>query len=28
LIENGLIVKDKNTNAETLDELENYFNVR
>lgn len=28
LIENGIIVKDKNTNAETLDELENYFNVR
>lgn len=27
LIENGIIVKDKNTNAETLDELENYFNT-
>lgn len=27
LIENGFIVKDKNTNAETLDELENYFNT-
>ena len=27
LIENGLILKDKNTNAETLEELENYFNV-
>lgn len=26
LIENGIIVKDKNTNAETLDELESYFN--
>jgi len=28
LIENGIIVKDKITNAETLDELENYFNIR
>lgn len=28
LIENGIIVKDKNTNAETLDELENYFNLQ
>jgi len=27
LIENGIIVKDKNTNSETLDELENYFNT-
>lgn len=27
LIENGIIVKDKNTNAETLDELESYFNT-
>jgi len=27
LIEHGIIVKDKNTNAETLDELENYFNA-
>jgi len=27
LIENGIIVKDKNTNAETLDELESYFNI-
>jgi len=27
LIENGLILKDKNTNAETLDELESYFNT-
>jgi len=28
LIENGIIVKDKHTNAETLDELESYFYVR
>jgi len=27
LIENGIVVKDKNTNSETLDELENYFNT-
>lgn len=27
LIENGIILKDKNTNAETLDELESYFNT-
>jgi len=27
LLENGIIIKDTNTNAETLVELENYFNV-
>lgn len=27
LIENGIILKDKSTNAETLDELESYFNT-
>ena len=28
LLENGIIIKDSNTNTETLVELESYFNVR